>query len=204
MDEIIQIALFALFAIFSLVSNLLKKRKQQQAETRKGKELTEDDTLRPYSETEVVDQEGPRTPERPKTFEDIIRELSGGAESRKQREVSVPEQEEEEDDYEHPFSSARDRAREEARKRRQQVEHKAQSIEQFEGKVNKMGKQAVQRISDKITIDDKPRPKKVVIKISGKKSKSKNLARSVAASLKNPQSARKAIILSEILNKKHF
>lgn len=217
MDELIQIALFILFALFSLGSNLLNKRKKQQAETRKSREETELDTQRPTRRREVSSPDAPEERKRQSsTFEDILRELSGESPRRKPQ----TKVEEIEDDYEHPFASPK--AKEKVEKAKQQAEQKAESFGRYTEQVKKKTEQVVQRwdaprgdaqrgdaqqarrISDKISIEDSSKVKKLEVKTGKSKAKNKHLARSIAASLRDGQSARKAIILSEIINRKHF
>ncbi|WPP48877.1 dihydrolipoyllysine-residue succinyltransferase component of 2-oxoglutarate dehydrogenase complex [Catalinimonas niigatensis] len=193
MDELIQIALFVLFALFSLGSNLLNKRKKQQAETRKNTEQTEEDTLRPSRRREVSPPDAPEERERqPLSFEDILRELTGESPRAQKQE----KQEEIEDDYEHPFSP--NKPKQAVEKVQQKAEQKSESF----GKSVERAKEA-KRITDKISIDDKPLETKLVVE-TRKSRKNKQLARNIAASLKDGQGARKAIILSEIINRKHF
>lgn len=193
MDELLQIALFVLFALFSLGSNLLNKRRKQQAETRKNTEQTEEDTLRPSRRREVSPPDVPEERERqPLSFEDILRELTGES----SRAGKQEQQEEIEDDYEHPFSS--NKPKQAVEKVQQKAEQKSESF----GKSVERAKEA-KRITDKINIDDKPLETKLVVE-TRKSRKNKQLASSIAASLKDGQGARKAIILSEIINRKHF
>jgi colicin import membrane protein len=222
MDELIQIALFVLFALFSLGSNLLNKRKKQQAETRKAEEETEAETRRPHSgrpqpgrphrRAEVSSPDEPEQRRQPSTFEEILRELTGESprldnprqESPRPGRKSEPQIESEagDDDYEHPFSSRK--AKEEVEKGRRKVAQKAESFEKYKEQGKKYQGQVAQKISDKINIEDQAKAKKLVVKKTGHKGKSKRLASSIAASLKDANNARKAIILSEIINRKHF
>lgn len=222
MDELIQIALFVLFALFSLGSNLLNKRKKQQAETRKAEEETEAETRRPQPgrpspgrphpgrprrRAEVSSPDEPEQRKQPSTFEEILRELTGESprqESPRPRRRPEPqvESEAEEDDYEHPFSTGR--VQEEKKKVERKVEQKAESLEKHREKGKRYGGQVAQKISDKINIEDEANAKRLVVKKSGHKGKSKRLASSIAASLRDTNNARKAIILSEIINRKHF
>ncbi|MEK6479905.1 hypothetical protein WJR50_20345 [Catalinimonas sp. 4WD22] len=212
MDELIQIALFVLFALFSLGSNLLNKRKKQQAETRKAEEETEAETRRPHRRAEVSSPDEPEQRRQPSTFEEILRELTGesprldnprqeGPRPGRKPEPQI-ESEAEDDDYEHPFSTGR--AKEEVEKGRRKVEQKAESFEKYKEQGKKYQGQVAQKISDKINIEDQAKAKKLVVKKTGHKGKSKRLASSIAASLKDANNARKAIILSEIINRKHF
>lgn len=200
MDEIIQIALFVLFALFSLGSNLLNKRKKQQAEKRRNVEETEADVIRPPRGREVSSPNPPEVrEEQPMSFEDILRELTGES-PRSRRE----EREEIEDDYEHPFSPAKPERQAEKKIQEQAQEKAAQKSDTF-GKSVEQARQA-KRISDKIIIDDEPLTEKLEVKTekSKKSLRSKRFARSIGASLKKGKNARKAIILSEIINRKYF
>jgi gamma-glutamylcysteine synthetase len=211
MEDFIQIILFALFALFSLVSNILNKRKKQQAETRKSRKEVEEEGRRPAPkggrpdrrpEVSPLDEPDTRTldPRRQKrqeqekssTFEEMLRELTGESPLEKRAGEA-----EEEDDYEHPFSERK--ARESAREAKQKMEKRADDF----GKSVRKAKGA-RRISDKIDLEQDISSKRLKVKKAKSGRRSKSAAADIAQSLKNPQSARKAIILSEIINPKHF
>lgn len=204
MEDFIQIALFVLFALFSLISNLLNKRKKQQAETRKSREEVEaesrrPDSRRPRQRPEISSPDEPefrrrqqQSQEQPGTFEEILRELTGQSPlERRAQEV------EEEDDYDHPFAERK--AREAAEQAKQKMEEKAdsfgQSVQQAKG---------ARRISDKIDIGQEVSGKRLEVKTTKLGKKKKNTAADIAKSLKDPESTRKAIILSEIIRPKYF
>lgn len=211
MEDFFQIILFALFALFSLVSNLLNKRKKQQAETRKSREEVEAESRRPEprrpdsrrpdiqkprQRPEVSSPDEPETrrkrEEQPSTFEEILRELTGESPlERRAQEV------EEEDDYEHPFNQrkAREAAEDAKEKIKENADSFGESVQQAKG---------ARRISDKIDIEESIGSKRLEVKTAKSGKKKKNTAASIARSLKNPESARKAIILSEIIRPKYF
>ncbi|MFP4090441.1 MAG: hypothetical protein ACLFUB_16310 [Cyclobacteriaceae bacterium] len=195
MEDFFQIILFIIFALFSLISSLLKKRKKQQAETRKPKEETEADTRRPRRRPEVspLDEPEPRRRrEQPATFEEILRELTG--ESPLERRAR---EEEEEDDYENPFAERK--AKEAAEEAKQKMEEKANSF----GKSVQQARGA-QKISDKIDFEQDISSRRLEVKKVKVGKKKRGAAADIAKSLKDPQSARKAIILSEIIKPKYF
>jgi len=207
MEDFIQIGLFILFAIFSFVSNLLNKRKKQQAETRKSKEETEGETRRPRRRSEVSSPDEPdeseqgRRQKQPSTFEEILRELTGESPARpkeqqaEQAEVEIEEKFE--DDYEHPFSQ---------HKETKSDSSKAQKAEEEVGSFRKSVRQAktARRITDKIDFEQEISSKRLEVKRTKAGRKKKNSAALIARSLRSPDSARRAIILSEIINPKHF
>ena len=106
-------------------------------------------------------------------------------------------EEEEDDDYDHPFAERK--AREAAEDARQKLEEKAdsfgQSVQQAKG---------ARRISDKIDIGQEVSGKPLEVKTTKLGQKRKNAAADIAKSLRDPESARKAIILGEIIRPKYF
>ncbi len=218
MDEFIQIALFILFALFSLGSNLLNKRKKKQDEARRAQEEMEGESRpshpgrpspgrphpgRPRRRTEVSSPDVPEERERqPSTFEDILRELTGipPSDTAEQKKRQVQRRgAEADDDYEHPFSSSN--PNEKLEKAKQEAKQRTKPLEKYGTKAKE---KVPQKISDKINIEDELTSKKLVVKTERSVAKNKGLARSIAASLKDPNGARKAIILGEIINKKYF
>ena len=120
----------------------------------------------------------PTSPQRtPTSLEEILRELTG---------QSAEAEVEEEDDYELP----------------PYLQEKKEEIGAPPPPelVEKMPK----KLADKISLEDEVRRIKPIKVKTSVKRKGRSLGTSVAQSLRNPGGAKRAVILSEILQRKHF
>ncbi len=206
MEDYTQIILFALLALFSLISNLLNRRKKQQAETRKSREQVEEESGRregskPRRRPEVDSPDEPETrnrreepEEEPSTFKQILRELTGESVMERRVQEQGQAQEEVEDDYEHPFAERKPKGT--RQKQEDQGDSFSRSIQPAEG--------SRRSISDKIDLDQDISSKRLEVKKVKSGKKKKNTAASIGKSLRNAESTRKAIILSEIIRPRHF
>ena len=174
MEKYIEVLIFLAFAAFSLLSQFLNRKKK--AVTRAPEEATQRDFRQPQDDDPPVTARPPR-PRRKSADEpslrDILRELSG-----------QPPLEEEEDDYELPPYL-----------QEKKEEIGAPPPPQLVDPVPK-------KLADKVSLEDdgkRIKPVEAVKKKRGKRSMGATLARS----LRHPENAKKAIILSEILQRKY-
>ncbi len=135
---------------------------------------------------EVSSPEADTTSRRPGSFEDVLREMMGD-----HRETQ-PEPEYEPEPYRPPVR------RKEPRREREGYPPDLDTYQKAIDEANK-----AEKLNDRIDLENlddfiQPRGMKV------KRPKKSKIAREVRTMLKNPETARKAIILSEILNRKHF
>lgn len=128
----------------------------------------------PQPEKPVVDPERSESQPPPVSFEDILREMMG--ETKKKPQPQPPQE------IKKPVPQAKRKA-EQARKMAQKAQ-----------------RDAAQRITDKISLEDSSKRLETV-DVSQKKN---SVAKEVAEALSNPKSAREAIILSEIINRKYI
>ena len=179
MEKYFEILVFLAFAAFSLLSQFLKKKKK--AVTR----APEDDGRPDFKQ----DGDPPVTahpPRRrkvrpqptPTSLEDILRELTG----------QPADVEEEEDDYELP----------------PYLQEKEEIGAPPPPELVNRTSPAPKKITDKISLDDDGKRIKPIKVKTAVKRKKQSLGASVARSLRNPKSAKRAVILSEILQRKHF
>ena len=180
MEKYFEILVFLAFAAFSLLSQFLKKKKK--AVTR-----APEDEGRPNFGQDGDPPVTARPPRRrkvrpqptPTSLEDILRELTG---------QPADVEEEEEDDYELP----------------PYLQEKEEIGAPPPPELVDRTSPAPKKITDKISLDDDEKLiKPINVKTSVKRNK-QSLGASVAQSLRNPKSAKRAIILSEILQRKHF
>ena len=182
MEKYIEVLIFLAFAAFSLLSQFLNKKKK--AVTRAPEDEVERD-LEPYDTDDPPVTARPRrrrprpTAERtPTSLEDILRELSGQPPA----EAEI----EEEDDYELP----------------PYLQEKKEDIgDPPPPELLEKTPPAAKKLTDKISLKDDGQ--RIRVKTSVKRKKP-SLGASVARSLRNPESAKRAVILSEILQRKHF
>ncbi len=202
MDDLIQILVYVAFLLIYLVSKLLKNKKGKPV-TR----LPEQETQRDFSDWETPERRpevgqgqgrsGMDEPERkPSTLEEILRELTG-AETWEEQERRQKEE------NRRAMERQQEKARQEAAKIEQKVTQKAEdysgrlgdAVQQAKRARNEQGRglKEIERLVEPI----KPKRK---YQWRGRRSVGQDIARS----LRNPQSAKRAIILSEILNRKYF
>ena len=188
MEKYIEILIFVAFAAFSLLSQYLTK-KRKAATRAPEEEVTrheeEYDTMAPRPPARRRSQPPRRRstppPQGPTSLEEILRELTG-----QPKEVEV---EEEEDDYELPPYM---------QEKKQAAEAALPPTEPTPSAPSP----APQKLSDKISLkDDGKRIKPIKTSV---KRRGQSLGASIAQSLRDPKEAKRAIILSEILQRKHF
>ena len=182
MEKYFEIFVFLAFAAFSLLTQFLNKRKKAvtrapEKETRRNVEQQSTDNP-PVTAHPRRRQTRPSYPERrPTSLEDILRELTG----------QPAEVEDEEDDYELP----------------PYLQEKKEEIgEPPPPQLLEKTPPVARKLADKVSLEDEGKRIKP-IKTSVKR-KGPSLGASVARSLRNPKSAKRAIIVSEILQRKHF
>lgn len=176
MEKYLEILIFLAFAAFSLLSQFLKKKKQAVTRAPQDEVRREEE---PSAENAYPPRRRPTaSPRNPTSLEEILRELSG---------QPAEAEFEEEDDYELPPY---------LQERREEIG------EPPPPEVVKKTPPAPKKLADKISLEDdgkRIKPLKTSVKRRGR-----SLGASVARSLRNPESAKRAIILSEILQRKHF
>ena len=191
MEDYLEVLIFLAFAAFSLFTQWLDRKRK--AATRAPKEETERDfeqprnddppvTARPSTSGSDVDRPRrrvrPSSPEpRTPTFQDILRELTG--------QTTREDIEEYEDDYDLPPYLQEEKARQE--ELRQESRKEA----------------APQKITDKISLKDTGK-RIEPIKLAKKKKRKRSVGVEIGRSLRHPKNAKRAVILSEILQRKHF
>jgi hypothetical protein len=177
MEQYIEVLIFLAFAAFSLLSQFLNRKKKPV--TRAPEQETQRDFRQPQPNDPPVTAR-PVRPSRPRptppepTLRDILRELTG----------QTDPEEEYEDDYELPPYLQKERE-----------EIGAPPPPQLVDPVPK-------KLADKVSLEDDGKRIKPVETVKKKRDK-RSLSASVARSLRHPDSAKRAIILSEILQRKY-
>ena len=183
MEKYIEVFIFLAFAAFSLLSQFLNKKRKavtRAPEDEVQHDFEQDDTDDPPV-TARPRRRRPTSSERtPTSLEEILRELTG---------QPADAEVEEEDDYELP----------------PYLQEKKDEIgDPPPPELVEKTPPAAKKLADKISLkDDGQRIQPIRIKTSVKR-RGPSLGASVAQSLRNPQSAKRAVILSEILQRKHF
>ena len=176
MEKYIEVLIFLAFAAFSLLSQFLNRKKK--AVTRAPEEATQRDFRQPHDEDPPVTARPPRsrpsTINKEPTLRDILREMTGQTE---------PEQEYE-DDYELPPYL-----------QEKKEEIGAPPPPQLVDPVPK-------KLADKVSLEDDGKRIKPVEAVKKKRGR-RSMGASLARSLRHPENAKKAIILSEILQRKY-
>lgn len=173
MEKYIEVLVFLAFAAFSLLSQFLNRKKK--AVTRAPEEEVQRDFRQPRSDDPPATARPPRssTTKEP-TLRDILREMTG---------QFAPE-EEYEDDYELPPYLQKKKEEIGAPPPPQLVEP------------------ARKKLADKVSLEDDGKRIKP-LRSSDVRRVKKSWGSSIARSLRNPDSAKRAIILSEILQRKY-
>ena len=180
MAKYIEILIFAAFALFSLLSQYLTKKRKAvtrapEAEVRREDEGRSDEPRSPV--TARSRRRPARTQQAPTSLEEILRELTG----------QPPEEEpEEESDYELP----------------PYLQEKQQEAQEAALEPVRQPMTPRKTLADKISLEDDGKRIKP-LKTSVKR-RNQSLGASVAQSLHNPENVKRAIIVSEILQRKHF
>lgn len=188
MEDYLEVLVFLALAAFSLLSQFLKKRKKAvtrapEDEMRRDFEQGSDDDP-PVTAHPRRRRVRPSTPQRtPTSLEDILRELTG--------QPAEPEIEEEEDDYELPpyLQDKKEEAKEEIG-----APPPPELVQRTPSPPKKL--------ADKISLKDDG--KRIKPLKSSVKHREISLGASVAQSLRHPSGAKRAVILSEILQRKYF
>jgi hypothetical protein len=179
MDNYIELLIYLLIIVGSGLIQAFRNKKKKEQESQNIPPPPPQRRRR-----EVSSSEADTTTRRPGSFEDILRELMGDP-----RETQ-PEPEPE--PYRPPV-------------RREETHRESQAYPSTSGTYQKAIDEAGKagKLNDRIdleNLDDFIQPRRMSVN----KSKTSKFAREVRAMLQNPESTRKAIILSEILNRKHF
>jgi hypothetical protein len=179
MDNYIELIIYLLIIVGSGIVQAFRNKKKKEQESQNIPPPPQQRRRR-----EVSSPEADTTTRRPGSFEDILRELMGDP-----RETQ-PEYEPE--PYRPPVR------REETRR---ESEAYPSSSGTYQKAIDEAGK--AEKLNDRIdleNLDECIQPRRMSVN----KRKTSRFAREVRAMLQDPESARKAIILSEILNRKHF
>lgn len=201
MDDLIQVLVYVAFLVIYLITKVLKNRKEKPVTRQPEAEVEQDfsDPHRPHQRSEVGQQQGRSgmdEPERrPSTFEEILRELTGA----EQWEEQTRRHEKEERMSE--FERRKEKARQRADEIEQEVEQKAGQYSKKLGDSVRQAQQAERSRSKSLKeIEKLTEP----VKRKKPYQKKNTMANEIARSLKDPDSVKKAVILSEIINRKHF
>lgn len=198
MDDLIQVLLYVAFLVIYLISRVLKSKKEKPVTRQPEEEAEQDfsDPHRPYQRPEVGHQQGRSgmdEPERrPNTFEEILRELTGAEQWEKQTHRKEEEEMSE-------FERRKEKAKRRADEIEQEVEQKANQYSKKLGDSVNQAKQVQRTQKNLREIEKLTEP----VKRKKPYQKKKAMAKEIARSLKDPNSVRKAIILSEIINRKY-
>jgi hypothetical protein len=183
MDNYIELIIYLLIIVGSGIIQAFRNKKKKEQESQNIPPPPQRRVRR-----EVSSPEADTTTRRPGSFEDILRELMGDP-----RETQpAPEPEPEPEPYRPPV-------RREKTRRESEAYQSASGT--YRNAVDEAGK--AEKLNDRIdleNLDEFIQPRRMRVN----KPKTSRFAREVRAMLQNPESARKAIILSEILNRKHF
>ncbi len=179
MEKYIEVLVFLAFAAFSLLSQFLNRKKK--AVTRAPEEEMQRDFRQPRADDPPVTARPPRprlggnppSPSKEPTLRDILRELTG-----------QPEPEAYEDDYELPPYL-----------QEKQEEIGAPPPPQLVDPVPK-------KLADKVSLEDDGKRINPLRHDDVRRVK-KSWGASIVRSLRNPDSAKKAIIISEVLQRKY-
>ena len=188
MEDYLEVLVFLAFAAFSLFTQFLNKRKKAVTRAPEDKmrrdfeqEPTDDPPVTAHPRRRRVRPSPPQ--HTPTSLEDILRELTG-----QPAEVDI---EDEEDDYELP----------------PYLQEKQEEAKQEIGappppELLRRTPPPPKKLADKISLEDDGKRIKP-FKTSVKQRKT-SMGALVAQSLRHPEGARRAVILSEILQRKHF
>ncbi|MEM6841866.1 MAG: hypothetical protein AAF632_06545 [Bacteroidota bacterium] len=175
MENYLELLIFLAFAAFSFISRFLNRKKKSSGGEAEGYEGV------PQPEKPVVDPERPESQPPPVSFEEILREMMGETKRKPKPQPEPP------GDVKRPASRAKEKTNQ-ARQTAQKAQRGASTVG------------TAQRITDKISLEDSGKRIETV-DVSQKKN---TVAKEVAEALSNPRSAREAIILSEIINRKYM
>ncbi|MEM9830717.1 MAG: hypothetical protein AAF944_08760 [Bacteroidota bacterium] len=180
MENYLELLIFLAFAAFSFISRFLNRKKKSSGGETEGYEGV------PQPEKPVVDPERPESQPPPVSFEEILREMMGETKRKPKPQPEPP------GDVKRPASRAKEKTNQD-----RQTAQKAQRGVAQRG-ASTVG--TARRITDKISLEDSGKRIETV-DVSQKKN---TVAKEVAEALSNPRSAREAIILSEIINRKYM
>ncbi len=176
MEKYTEVLIFLAFAAFSLLSQFLKRKKK--AVTRAPEQEAQRDFRQPRADDPPVTARPPRprpSTTREPTFRDILREMTG----------QPPEAyEEDENDYELP----------------PYLQEKKEEI--GTPPPPHLVEAVPKKLADKISLEDDGKRIKPITPVKGRKRK-RSIAATVGRSLRNPDNAKRAIILNEILTRKY-
>jgi len=184
MDNYIELLIYLLIIVGSGLLQAFKKKKKSKQSPSDSPDTQE----RPRQRREVSSPQADTTTQEPASFEDILRELMGGEPQTRQRK----EPEETYEPYE-PYKQYEERQKE--------LSDDTTYSESYQRAVT--AAEETEKLDDRIdleNLDDFIKPR--TYRPKGRRMS--KFAREVKGMLQNSKSARKAVILSEILNRKHF
>ena len=190
MEDYIQLLVFAAFALFSLISGWLNRNKDKPPRRIPPEEV--DRERERTARDKPVARQRRRKTEPTSTLDEILRELTGQEQRPTTEEIAREERQLEEE---------RAWVREKKKKTTERLEEASDTLKTAARQARKSP-----RMADKISLeDDHKRIQPLVVapkRVSTKKKKSTGSV--IARSLRNSNTAKRAIILSEILQRKHF
>lgn len=183
MDNFVEILIYLLIIVGSGLIQYFRNKKKDQQQQPTNPPLPSQPRQRREVSSPEADTTSQRPSRRPASFEDILREMMGAPQE------TPPEPE----PYQPPV-----------RKRQPQKEREDYSA--ASDTYQKAMKQAnkVEKLDDRIDLENLDEFIKPRFDSYQTKTKSSKFTREVKAMLRNPESAKKAVLLSEILNRKHF
>lgn len=176
MDNFIEILIYLLIIVGSGLIQFFRNKKKDQQQPPTGTPPPPQRRQR----REVSSPEADTTTRQPTSFEDILRELMG-------------EPRETEPEHRPPART---------QPTQKESEDYSSTSDTYQKAVKEAGQ--AEKLDDRVdleNLDDFIKPK---YDIKQSKTKTSKFTREVRAMLRNPKSARKAVVLSEILNRKHF
>ena len=195
MEDYIQLLVFAAFALFSLISGLLNRNKDKPPKRIPPEEVERNRERERTARGKPVSRQRRRQtqPQSTSTLDEILRELTGQEQQPTREELAQEE--------ERRLEEERAWVRE---KKKKTADHFEEASETLKNAARQAQKST--RMADKISLeDDHKRIQPLVVapkRVSTKKKKSTGAI--IARSLRNQSTAKRAIILSEILQRKHF
>lgn len=179
MENFIEIIIYLVILVGSGLIQVLRNKKKDQDQPQNNPQ-----SRPPQRRREVSSPEADTTTRRPTTsFEDIWQELMG-----EPRKTEV-----EPETYRPPTRS---------RQKRQEQEEYSSTSSTYQKAVKQADE--AEKLDDRIDLEKLDEFIQPLYSKKMTKRKTSRLGREVKAMLRNPDSAKKAVILSEILNRKHF
>ena len=194
MEDYIQLLVFAAFALFSLISGLLNRNKDKPPRRIPPEEVERNRERERTARGKPVARQRRRQtqPQSTSTLDEILRELT--------EQEQQPTREELAQEEERRLEEERAWVREKKKKMADHLEEASDTLKTAARQARKSP-----RMADKISLeDDHKRIQPLVVTPKRTSTKKKNTGAIIARSLRNQSTAKRAIILSEILQRKHF